>query len=119
MVEDNFAHQTQLRKLFLFSDYFKYSLFPKLAFNKNIFLIYSISSLQALCYQVGVNPDLYYIVLGESLLNDAVAVVLYNMMIAFAGKKTTLCIQCPHQCMKGHPTKGKLVLQLLPSLVQP
>jgi NhaP-type Na+/H+ or K+/H+ antiporter len=37
-------------------------------------------------FKVGVNPDLYYNVFGESMLNDGVAIVLYYMMIAFAGK---------------------------------
>ena len=35
--------------------------------------------------QVGVNPDLYNLVFGESLLNDGVAVVFYEMMMVFVG----------------------------------
>ena len=34
---------------------------------------------------MGVNPDLYYLVFGESLLNDGMAVVIYDMMKVFSG----------------------------------
>ncbi|XP_063239988.1 Na(+)/H(+) exchanger beta-like [Bacillus rossius redtenbacheri] len=38
----------------------------------------------AIFQEVGVNKDLYYLVFGESLLNDAVTVVLYTTMEAFS-----------------------------------
>ncbi|XP_033104347.1 Na(+)/H(+) exchanger beta-like isoform X2 [Anneissia japonica] len=37
----------------------------------------------AIFQEIHVNNKLYFLVFGESLLNDAVTVVLYNMMVAF------------------------------------
>ena len=40
----------------------------------------------AIFEEIGVNMGLYFLVFGESLLNDGVTVVLYNTMIALAGQ---------------------------------
>ncbi|OON16031.1 sodium/hydrogen exchanger 3, partial [Opisthorchis viverrini] len=39
----------------------------------------------AIFQEIGVELSLYYIVFGESLFNDAITVVLYNIMSAFVG----------------------------------
>jgi len=39
----------------------------------------------AIFQEIGVNISLYFLVFGESLLNDGVTVVLYNTMVALAG----------------------------------
>ncbi|KAA0188850.1 Sodium/hydrogen exchanger [Fasciolopsis buskii] len=41
----------------------------------------------AIFQDIGVELSLYYIVFGESLLNDAITVVLYDIMAAFAGSE--------------------------------
>ncbi|XP_054720278.1 Na(+)/H(+) exchanger protein 7-like isoform X2 [Uloborus diversus] len=38
----------------------------------------------AIFQEVGVNKNLYFLVFGESLLNDAVTIVLYTMMVGFS-----------------------------------
>lgn len=42
----------------------------------------------AIFQDIGVDLNLYYMVFGESLLNDAVTVVLYNIMSAFVASTT-------------------------------
>ncbi len=41
----------------------------------------------AIFEEIGVNMGLYFLVFGESLLNDGVTVVLYNTMIALSGQR--------------------------------
>ena len=68
------------------------------------------------------NPDLYYMVFGESLLNDGVAVVLYNMMNSFAGISSTGATVTLEDCLLGVTSfltiaLGGLVIGLITGLV--
>ena len=47
----------------------------------------------AIFEEIGVNMGLYFLVFGESLLNDGVTVVLYNTMIALSGLEPIPYIQ--------------------------
>ncbi|XP_037077442.1 Na(+)/H(+) exchanger beta-like, partial [Pollicipes pollicipes] len=60
------------------------SLVQMLTFSSLIVAVDPVAVL-AIFQEVGVNKDLYFLVFGESLLNDAVTVVLYNAMVAFTG----------------------------------
>ncbi|KAH3834056.1 Na(+)/H(+) exchanger protein 7-like [Dreissena polymorpha] len=48
----------------------------------------------AVFQEVGVNHTLYFLVFGESLLNDGVTVVMYNVMQVFNGFETITVGQC-------------------------
>ncbi|TGZ68182.1 hypothetical protein CRM22_004392 [Opisthorchis felineus] len=65
---------------------------PRNQFDLNGFLLFSSLivavdpvAVLAIFQDIGVELSLYYIVFGESLLNDAITVVLYDIMSAFAG----------------------------------
>ncbi|CAH8862350.1 unnamed protein product [Trichobilharzia szidati] len=67
---------------------------PQLDFDVKGFLLFSSLivavdpvAVLAIFQDIGVELGLYYIVFGESLLNDAVTVVLYDIMDAFTGKE--------------------------------
>ena len=51
--------------------------------------------------EVGVNPTLYFLVFGESLLNDGVAVVFYQMMTKFVSMEAHGATVSPHQFALG------------------
>ncbi|CAH8821524.1 unnamed protein product [Trichobilharzia szidati] len=67
---------------------------PELDFDLKGFLLFSSLivavdpvAVLAIFQDIGVELGLYYIVFGESLFNDAVTVVLYDIMDTFTGKK--------------------------------
>lgn len=67
---------------------------PPLLLNIKHFLLFSSLivavdpvAVLAIFQDVGVELNLYYIVFGESLFNDAITVVLYQIMIAFVGNR--------------------------------
>jgi len=47
----------------------------------------------AIFQEIGVNVSLYFLVFGESLLNDGVTIVLYNTMVALGGTENPQTIE--------------------------
>ncbi|XP_018652695.1 putative sodium/hydrogen exchanger 2 (nhe2) [Schistosoma mansoni] len=67
--------------------------YPQITVDLSSFLLFSSLivaidpvAVLAIFQDIGLELNLYYIVFGESLLNDAITVVLYEIMIAFTGK---------------------------------
>ncbi|CAH8862270.1 unnamed protein product [Trichobilharzia szidati] len=68
--------------------------YPVLHFDVKGFLLFSSLivavdpvAVLAIFQDIGVELSLYYIVFGESLFNDAITIVLYDIMVAFTGKE--------------------------------
>ncbi|KAK4468215.1 hypothetical protein MN116_008373 [Schistosoma mekongi] len=68
--------------------------YPEITLDLSSFLLFSSLivaidpvAVLAIFHDIGLELNLYYIVFGESLLNDAITVVLYEIMIAFTGKE--------------------------------
>ncbi|CAH8557216.1 unnamed protein product [Schistosoma turkestanicum] len=68
--------------------------YPEITVDLSSFLLFSSLivaidpvAVLAIFQDIGLELNLYYIVFGESLLNDAITVVLYEIMIAFTGKE--------------------------------
>ncbi|CAL8107950.1 unnamed protein product [Calicophoron daubneyi] len=68
--------------------------YPKLEVDLNSYLLFSSLivavdpvAVLAIFQDIGVELSLYYTVFGESLLNDAITVVLYDIMSAFTGQE--------------------------------
>nr|XP_006819593.1 PREDICTED: Na(+)/H(+) exchanger protein 7-like [Saccoglossus kowalevskii] len=66
---------------------FEISLIECLVFSALIVAVDPVAVL-AIFQEIHVNNVLYFLVFGESLLNDAVTIVLYNMMVAFVDMPT-------------------------------
>ncbi|CAH8604345.1 unnamed protein product [Heterobilharzia americana] len=68
--------------------------YPVLYFDVKGFLLFSSLivavdpvAVLAIFQDIGVELSLYYIVFGESLFNDAITIVLYDIMVAFTGRE--------------------------------
>ncbi|VDQ03566.1 unnamed protein product [Trichobilharzia regenti] len=68
--------------------------YPEITLDLKSFLLFSSLivavdpvAVLAIFHDIGLEMNLYYIVFGESLLNDAITIVLYEIMVEFTGKK--------------------------------